>query len=106
MAIKNRRKVDSVTSPHIIMANKIKENLSDKDLFAVKFWRKLKEDKMFLLSAIITISFFTIFTIIKFSEDDSKSKQNNLPNVYIETEDGISKDDVSNNTNSNIFISF
>ncbi len=102
MAIKNRKKVDSVTRPHIIMARKIKENLSQKDLFAVKFWHKLKEDCLFLLSFIITVAFFTIFVLIKWNEDDNKAKGNNLPNVYVETEDGISKEDVSNNTDSSI----
>ena len=100
MTIKSRAKVDSVTNSQIILNNKKK--LSEKDVFGMKFWHKLKEDRLFLISTIITISFFTIFTIIKFSEDDSKSSSKDLPNVYIETEDGISKDDVSNSTNSNI----
>ncbi len=102
MAIKNRVKVDGVVRPHIIMAAKLKKNLSEKDIFVVKFWRKLKEDKLFLLSFIITVAFTTIFLIVKFSEDDSSAEKDKMNNVYVETEDGLSKDEASNNTDSSI----
>ena len=102
MAIKKKYKLDRLAHPHIIVARRLKENLSEKDVFMMKFWRKLKEDRLFLISFIITIGFLTIFFLIKWNQDELKGKDNSLQNVYVETEDGLSKDDASNSTDSNI----
>lgn len=105
MAMKSARrlKIKNISRPRFAFSNSFRQSLSSKDLFVVKFWNKLKEDKLFLLSFIITITAFTVFVLNKVSSVNKEAlNDNNKNNIYVETEDGIDTNDLSNTTESDI----